>query len=76
MAFAAEIARLLDDPVERQRLGRAAQRRQREQFRFEQTISELESLYERLHSDATSDLPPYGSPSSTATSVRRHPGDN
>lgn len=51
-AFADEIARLLDDPLERQRLGEAAQRRQRDGFRFEQTVSRIESLYERLYSEA------------------------
>jgi glycosyltransferase involved in cell wall biosynthesis len=77
MAFAAEIARLLDDPAERERLGRAAQRRQREQFRFEQTIAQLESLYERLYSEAAGDLvPAYGSPADTATSVRGRSGDS
>ena len=51
-AFAHEIARLLDDPRERQRLGEAARRRQREAFRFDQTVALLESLYERLHAEA------------------------
>lgn len=51
-AFADEIARLLDDPGERQRLGEAARRRQREAFRFDQTVALLESLYERLHAEA------------------------
>jgi glycosyltransferase involved in cell wall biosynthesis len=50
--LADEIARLLDDPLERQRLGEAARRRQREAFRFEQTVFQIENLYERLHSQA------------------------
>jgi len=50
--FADAIARLLDDPLERRRLGEAAQRRQRDEFRFDRTISLLESLYERLHGEA------------------------
>jgi glycosyltransferase involved in cell wall biosynthesis len=50
--LADEIGRLLDDPLERQRLGEAAQRRQRDAFRFEQTVFQIESLYERLHSQA------------------------
>jgi glycosyltransferase involved in cell wall biosynthesis len=53
VAFGDAIARLLDDPAERRRLGEAAQRRQRAQFRFEQTITQLEDLYERLHAEAT-----------------------
>ena len=62
-AFSDEIARLLDDPSERRRLGKAAQRRQREHFRFDQTIAQLESLYERLHTEATRDLAAaHGSP--------------
>jgi len=56
VTFAEAIARLLDDPRERRRLGEAAQRRQREQFRFGQTIARLESLYERLHAEAMRDL--------------------
>jgi glycosyltransferase involved in cell wall biosynthesis len=52
VAFADAIARLLDDPVERRRLGEAAQRRQREEFRFDRTISLLERLYEQLHEEA------------------------
>ncbi len=51
-AFAHEIGRLLDDPAERRRLGEAAQRRQREAFRFEQTVARVESLYDRLHAEA------------------------
>jgi glycosyltransferase involved in cell wall biosynthesis len=49
VTFADEIGRLLDDPKERRRLGGAAQRRQQEEFRFEQTVAQLESLYERLY---------------------------
>jgi glycosyltransferase involved in cell wall biosynthesis len=51
VSFADAIGRLLDDPAERRRLGQAAQRRQREQFRFEQTIAQLESLYEKLYAE-------------------------
>jgi len=58
VAFADAIARLLDDPAERRRLGDAAQRRQREQFRFDQTIAQLESLYQRLHAEAADGLGP------------------
>lgn len=56
VTFADEIARLLDDPAERQRLGDAARRRQREQFRFDQTITRIEELYEKLHTEAKRDL--------------------
>jgi glycosyltransferase involved in cell wall biosynthesis len=56
-AFAQEIARLLDDPAERQRLGEAAQRRQREAFTFGQTVALLESLYERLYAAAAAHDP-------------------
>lgn len=52
VAFADEIARLLDDPDRRRRLGEAAQRRQRDEFRFDRTVALLESLYERLHREA------------------------
>lgn len=52
VAFAEEIGRLLDDPLERQRLGEAAQRRQRAEFRFEQTLDLLEALYQRLYAEA------------------------
>jgi glycosyltransferase involved in cell wall biosynthesis len=52
LAFAEEIARLLDDPNERRRLGEAAQRRQRDEFRFGRTVTMLEQLYERLHAEA------------------------
>ena len=48
ISFANAIELLLDDPAERQRLGEAAQRRQGAQFRFEQTIAQIEGLYERL----------------------------
>ena len=47
-AFAAAIDRLLDDPLERRRLGAAARQRQRLDFRFEQTLETIEDLYERL----------------------------
>lgn len=53
VSFADAIGRLLDDPAERQRLGEAAQRRQREQFRLEQSIEQLESLYEKLYAEGT-----------------------
>jgi glycosyltransferase involved in cell wall biosynthesis len=56
VTFADVIARLLDDPAERQRLGDAARRRQREQFRFDQTITRIEELYEKLHTEAKRDL--------------------
>ena len=52
VTFADAIARLLADPAERQRLGEAAQRRQRDEFRFDRTIELLERLYERLYRDA------------------------
>jgi glycosyltransferase involved in cell wall biosynthesis len=52
VAFADEIGHLLDDPAERRRLGEAAQRRQRDEFRFDRTVAMLESLYERLFQDA------------------------
>ena len=52
VAFAQEIGRLLDDPSERRRLGKAAQRRQRAEFRFEHTLDLLEGLYERLYAEA------------------------
>jgi glycosyltransferase involved in cell wall biosynthesis len=64
VAFADAIARLLVDPAERQRLGASAQRRQREQFRFDQTISTLENLYETLHAKALQDVGATGGPSS------------
>lgn len=47
-AFAAAIDRLLGDPSERRRLGAAARRRQRLDFRFDQTLETIEDLYERL----------------------------
>jgi len=65
VGFADAIARLLDDPLERRRLGEAAQRRQRDEFRFDRTVSLLESLYERLHREAA--VPDLGS-------VHRSPG--
>jgi glycosyltransferase involved in cell wall biosynthesis len=52
LAFAEEIARLLDDPSERRRLGDAAQHRQRAEFRFEQTLGLLEELYAQLYAEA------------------------
>lgn len=48
-ALAGGIARLLDDPGERRRLGVAARRRQREQFEFERTVTRIEQLYEELY---------------------------
>jgi glycosyltransferase involved in cell wall biosynthesis len=62
IAFADAVARLLDDPGERQRLGEAARNRQREQFRFDQTIARIQSLYERLYLEATQNLASHGSP--------------
>lgn len=56
-AFAQEIARLLDDPAERRRLGAAAQRRQQNEFRFERTVSLCEELYEQLHTRAAAGTP-------------------
>lgn len=50
VSFAAAIGRLLDDAAERQRLGQAAQCRQRAEFTFDQTVAQLENLYERLSS--------------------------
>lgn len=52
VAFAQAIARLLDDPSERRRLGKAARRRQRAEFRFEHTLDLLEGLYARLYAEA------------------------
>jgi glycosyltransferase involved in cell wall biosynthesis len=52
VAFADEIDRLLGDPAERERLGKAAQQRQRAEFRFVDTLSRLESLYEQLYARA------------------------
>jgi glycosyltransferase involved in cell wall biosynthesis len=51
-AFAAAIDRLLGNPLERHRLGAAAQRRQRQDFRFEKTLKTIEELYERLVASA------------------------
>jgi glycosyltransferase involved in cell wall biosynthesis len=48
-ALAAAIGRLLNDPEERRRLGAAAVRRQRRDFRFEQTLAAIEDLYEQLY---------------------------
>lgn len=53
-AFAQGIARLLDDPVERQRLGDAARRRQQAEFRLEHTLDLLEELYGRLYAEVVS----------------------
>ena len=55
VAFAHEIARLLDDPSERRRLGDAARLRQRAEFRFQGTLDLLEALYERLYAEAATD---------------------
>jgi glycosyltransferase involved in cell wall biosynthesis len=52
IAFAEAIARLLDDPFERRRLGEAARRRQRAEFRFQRSLDLLEALYERLYEEA------------------------
>jgi glycosyltransferase involved in cell wall biosynthesis len=51
-ALATAIDRLLDDPDERRRLGAAARQRQRKDFRFEDTLAAIQSLYERLHDAA------------------------
>jgi glycosyltransferase involved in cell wall biosynthesis len=48
-ALAAAVAGLLDEPAERERLGAAAQRRQRREFRFDRTVATVEALYESLH---------------------------
>ena len=55
VSFADAIGRLLDNPAERKRLGKAAQRRQQAEFRFEQTIAQVETLYERLYADGRQD---------------------
>jgi glycosyltransferase involved in cell wall biosynthesis len=47
--LAAGLAALLDDPERRHRLGAAAQRRQRRDFRFEDTLARIEGLYEDLY---------------------------
>jgi glycosyltransferase involved in cell wall biosynthesis len=52
VAFAHEIARLLDDPFECRRLGEAARQRQRAQFRFQRALDLIEALYERLYAEA------------------------
>jgi glycosyltransferase involved in cell wall biosynthesis len=51
-ALAGAIARLLDDPGERDRLGAAAQRRQLRDFRFETTVARTEELYAELYAAA------------------------
>lgn len=48
-SLAAAVARLLDDPAERARLGAAARLRQRREFRFDRTVATLEELYESLY---------------------------
>jgi glycosyltransferase involved in cell wall biosynthesis len=53
VAFSDAIARLLDDPTERQRLGQAAQQRQQNEFRFESSLVQFERLYECLYAEAT-----------------------
>jgi glycosyltransferase involved in cell wall biosynthesis len=70
VSFADAIVHLLDDPGERRRLGEAAQRRQRAQFRFEQTIAQIEGLYERLTAEAKRDLG-----ASELSSRRPHPDE-
>jgi glycosyltransferase involved in cell wall biosynthesis len=52
VGFAQGIARLLDDPSERRRLGDAARLRQRAEFRFQGTLDLLEALYEQLYAEA------------------------
>jgi glycosyltransferase involved in cell wall biosynthesis len=69
VSFADAIGQLLDDPAKRQRLGQAAQRRQRAEFRLDQTISQLESLYERLYAEGSPDLV-------AARPSQRNPGSN
>jgi glycosyltransferase involved in cell wall biosynthesis len=56
VSFADAIGRLLDDPAERERLGQAAQRRQRAEFTFDQTVAQLENLYESLSANGSPDL--------------------
>ncbi|MDX6481705.1 MAG: hypothetical protein QOG85_2215 [Gaiellaceae bacterium] len=51
-AASAALARLLDDPAERQRLGAAARLRQQREFRFDRTVATLERLYESLYAAA------------------------
>lgn len=53
VAFAQEIARLLDDPAERRRLGDAARLRQQGQFRFQRSLDLLEELYQRVYAEAS-----------------------
>lgn len=48
-ALAAAIARLLGDPMERERLGSAARLRQQKEFRLEHTLDILQELYETLY---------------------------
>lgn len=49
--LAEAVGRLLDSPSDRSRLGDAARRRQREEFRFEMTLTTLEALYERVYAE-------------------------
>ena len=52
VGFAQEIARLLDDPSERRRLGDAARLRQQASSGSSGTLDLLEALYERLYAEA------------------------
>jgi glycosyltransferase involved in cell wall biosynthesis len=54
VSFAAAVARLLDDLAQRERLGAAARRRQRREFRFDRTVATIEALYESLTQSAFS----------------------
>jgi glycosyltransferase involved in cell wall biosynthesis len=47
--LSAAIARLLGDPIERERLGSAARLRQQKEFRLEHTLDILQALYETLY---------------------------
>lgn len=76
ISFANAIELLLDDPAERQRLGEAAQRRQGAQFRFEQTIAQIEGLYERLYASRTTVSPrPVGRRGDASSHERAAPRD-